>query len=942
MKALTGLPTAAYVKVAEQVKAPLASLLNLIPALESGMLPAYVARYRPDISAGLDAEKLHDVLQSLRSAVDLEDRRITILTALGQKNELTPELRARIVAAERQDLEDIYYSFRAKRPTAADQALEQGLGPLADFLWNQDPPDADVEDAAQHYVDAEKGAADVRAALAGARHIVARRLGIDAEIRGELRRIAFTHAEMRVHGGESRRAEPALRKKVDWLEGYRSPVGQVGWRQHLALRRGVSKRLLRFELTLPENRSVSFMLERLLRDRSSLFCSHLGAAAYMAYHEYLAPALHHDVVHWLTDRTDAEALEFFKKNLRKTLLTPPAGPVPTIGLETGKPGGWRAVVVGADGNFLAAAIVHGDDRETERDAAAEAAPPSGESETSIKDVSAGREPLTGQTSDDGKTASAQENLVSGENPPAHPPPANGVEPVGEAFEPTGREDESPACEASGPENPRPAERAAESRAAVDGADDNAAGGDSAEPKSSSLAGASGSGAKRGLEDRSEADRAPKTPPGSLADLIREHNVQALVAPNGRGAPGSEKMIRAALRQGGAPNAIRTAVKEAGSWIYATSRAAQRELPGVEPAVRSAVSLARRFQDPLVEFVKHDPKLLGIGPFCGEIEPGKLRKALRQTVKDCVHEVGVDLNTASRELLGHLPGITDRLAKRIVEYRDKEGRFSSRAQLKHVPGMSDRLYKQAVGFARVNGGEQPLDATGVHPDWRPVVEKIVAAAGVSIEEALEKPEVLASVHLEEWETKESPRPILGAVARELARGKSDPRRKFKAPEPAVKLLGAEQLKAGLEIEGLVTNITHFGAFVDIGADQDGLVRLSHMADKFRENGHLAVKAGDRLKVRVLAVENDGGRISLTTRDPGEIGRGPRNRKRGPGNGSARTDRPLGRAKGIDRGKQAPKRSSGADRKVQASEAKYLKKLTLDEKLALLETKYRTKI
>ena len=394
MKALTGLPTAAYLMVSEQVRIPLADLLKLVPALESGLLPSYVARYRPDLAAGLDAERLHEVLQLLRSFLDLEDRRITILTAVGRKNELTPELRARIEAAsERRDLEDLYLPFRAKRPSPADPAFEQGLEPLARFLLDQEPPDADIDSAAREYVNAEKGVADVRAALAGARYIVARRLAEDAEVRGEVRKIACAHTELQVEAGESRRGDAALRKKVEWLIGYRSPVNTVGWRQHLALRRGVRERLLRFELVLPENRAVSFMLERLLRDRTSLFCSQLGAAAAIAYHEYLAPTLRNEVVHWLTDRTDEEALRLFKKNLRKTLLAPPAGPVATIGLETGKPGGWRAAVVGADGKFLEAAIVHGRQQapaatvapRAEREAAAEEG--SNDQETAAKPTS---------------------------------------------------------------------------------------------------------------------------------------------------------------------------------------------------------------------------------------------------------------------------------------------------------------------------------------------------------------------------------------------------------------------------------------------------------------------------------------------------------------------------------------------------------------------------
>ena len=976
MKALTGLPTSAYLMVAEQVKVPLADLLKLVPALESGLLPSYLARYRPDLSAGLDAERLHDVLQLLRSFLDLEDRRITILTAVGRKDALTPELRARIEAAsERRTLEDLYLPFRAKRPSAADQAFERGLEPLAGFLWNQEPPDADIEAAAREYVNAEKGAADVRAALAGARYIVAQRLADDAEVRGELRGIAFAHTELRVHAGESRRADAALRKKVEWLQGYRSKVNKVGWRHHLALRRGVRERLLRFELVLPENRAVAFMLERLLRDRTSLFCSHLGAAAYLAYHEYLAPVLRNDVVHWLTDRADAEALRLFKKNLRKSLLAPPAGPVATIGLETGKPGGWRAAVVGADGKFLAAAIVHGREQEAAPDREAEIASQSDETATpETKDTSAEREGVAEKAPSDQETAAkgtsdagdaveteaADKEAAtrtaesdSGEAAIAEPAPTSGAEAAGET---AGAE----TVEAEAAENVAATVESSAEKAA----DDDDAAEQPTEPKVPAAAGAESSGdvpagdqsagpgaplpaEARGNETgrnprRGKRERAPDTPLGSLGDLIREHGVEAMVVTNGRGAWESEKIIRGALRQAGAPKVIRTTVNEAGSWIYATSKAARKELPEVEPAVRSAVSLARRLQDPLNELVKLDPKLLGIGQFYGEIEPGKLRGELRRTVEACVREVGVDLNTASQELLGSLPGVTERLAKRIVEHRSKQGNFSSREQLKKVPGMSNHLYRQAVGFARVKEGEKPLDVTGIHPDWYRTVEKIVAAAGTSIEEALGKPEALASVNLDELETAECPRPILDAVVSELAGGKPDPRPRLQAHEPPVELLDAEKLKAGLEVEGLVTNVTDFGAFVDIGANQDGLVHLSHIADKFREKGQVTVKAGDRMKVRVLAVENDGDRISLTTRDRDETSRGPRGGGPRPANGSRRPEGPRRRGKGPDREPRITKRSYGPDRTAQAREAEKLGRLSLDEKLSLLETKYRTKV
>ena len=352
MKALTSLPTSSYLKIADQVKVPLADLLELVPALESGLLPAYVAHYRPDISSGLDTEHLYEILQLLHSFLDLEDRRITVLAALGQKNQLTPELRARIEAlTERQALEDLYLPFRNRRPSAADRALEQGLEPLANFLWDQDPANTDIDVVAGKYVDSHKGIPNASAALTNAHHIVARRLADDPEIRDKLRKICIKHTELQINDGKPRRTDTASRKKTDWLKGYRSLVTEVGWRQHLALRFGIREGLLQSEFILPEGRILSFMLEKFLKAESSLFRSHLETAAHIAYHDYLATPLRDDVSRWLADRSDAEALRVFKKNLRKTLLSPPAGTLRTIGLEMGKSGGWRAAVVGGNGDL---------------------------------------------------------------------------------------------------------------------------------------------------------------------------------------------------------------------------------------------------------------------------------------------------------------------------------------------------------------------------------------------------------------------------------------------------------------------------------------------------------------------------------------------------------------------------------------------------------------
>ena len=444
------------------------------------------------------------------------------------------------------------------------------------------------------------------------------------------------------------------------------------------------------------------------------------------------------------------------------------------------------------------------------------------------------------------------------------------------------------------------------------------------------------------ESLARACRPSETPHGSLSDLIREYQIEALVVVKGPNIKQNEKIIRRELRQSGASDVIRSTVNAMGSWIYATSRAGRKEFPNVEPAVRSAISLARRFQDPLVESVKLDPRLLGIGQFFNEIESDKLHNGLRQTVEVCVHEVGVDLNKASQALLGKLPGVTERLAKRIVEYREKEGKFSTRDQLKKVPGINNRLYKQLVGFTRVLGGEQLLDTTGVHPDWYSTANKIIAAADISMEDVLGQPEALKSVNLEKFETKKHPRLILDSIVRELTGNKPDSRTKFIAQRPKVVLLPTEALKVGLETEGSVTNITNFGAFVDIGADQEGLIHLSQIADKFREDGHLSIKPGDLIRVRVLSVDDEGDRISLTTLDRGAMVQRSRNGSTRSRNGSLRPEGPRKNSKHPKRTRRAVRQSFGPDRAAQTQENERISKLSIDEKFSLLETKYRTKI
>jgi uncharacterized protein len=425
--------------------------------------------------------------------------------------------------------------------------------------------------------------------------------------------------------------------------------------------------------------------------------------------------------------------------------------------------------------------------------------------------------------------------------------------------------------------------------------------------------------------------------------------------NGPGIRQVERAIRSAIREAGAPKVFWTAVNDSGSWIYATSKEARRVMPDAEPAVRGAACLARRFQDPLAEFIQVDPRILGIGQFHHEVDPKRLREGLRTTLESTVHGIGVDLNIAPAELLSLVPGLTERLAKRIVERRKKEGPFTRRQQLQEISGLNEKIYKQAVGFTRIEGGENPLDATAVHPEYYPVVDKLVAAAGVTLQEALDKPEALTALDLEPLQDEKHPLDLLRTIVEQLQKDARNPRGEFVPPEAPVELKAAGDLKPGMKVEGVVTNIASFGVFVDIGADQDGLVHISRLSDQFVKDPQTAAKVGDRVAVHILALEEGGKRISLSMREPREARaarpQDPRSqhvpsRVRRASEGRAGSDARRGNG-ARQRGKEPQRaaratQSFGPDEKAKQREAKEVEKLSLDEKLALLQTKYRTKI
>jgi uncharacterized protein len=358
----------------------------------------------------------------------------------------------------------------------------------------------------------------------------------------------------------------------------------------------------------------------------------------------------------------------------------------------------------------------------------------------------------------------------------------------------------------------------------------------------------------------------------LRRLCRTHHVAAVAVGNGTHGRETEAFVRELLREEGLLETTHCVpVNEAGASVYSASDVARDEFPDLDLTVRGAVSIARRLQDPLAELVKVDPKSIGVGQYQHDVSQPALGRKLDEVVESCVNSVGVELNTASAPLLARVAGLGQSVAKRIVQHRDQHGPFRSRRALLDVSGLGPRTFEQAAGFLRLAESEHPLDASAVHPERYALVERMAADLGVALNALLGNSSLLSRIDRSKYKSSDVGDFTLDDIFGELDKPGRDPRKSFEPPKFRDDVRTLEDLKIGMELEGVVTNITAFGAFVDVGVHQDGLVHISQLSDKFVKDPHDIVKVGDRLQVRVLEVDLNRHRIALTARRDGGAAR-----------------------------------------------------------------------
>ncbi|RCJ22119.1 RNA-binding transcriptional accessory protein [Nostoc sp. ATCC 43529] len=348
---------------------------------------------------------------------------------------------------------------------------------------------------------------------------------------------------------------------------------------------------------------------------------------------------------------------------------------------------------------------------------------------------------------------------------------------------------------------------------------------------------------------------------TIKNLLEKYKIELIAIGNGTASRETEEFVSEVL-QSMERKPVKVIVNESGASIYSASKVALEEFPDLDVTVRGAISIGRRLQDPLAELVKIDPKSIGVGQYQHDVDQKLLKKKLDETVESCVNYVGVDLNTASKELLTSVSGITAAVANNIVAHRNQNGAFKNRRQLLKVPKLGPKAFEQAAGFLRIRGGDNPLDNTAVHPESYAVVEAIASDLNVPLNQVTQIAEKLKKTNLKKYVTDTVGEPTLRDILSELEKPGRDPRAEFKYATFKEGIKEISDLKEGMELEGMITNVANFGAFVDIGVHQDGLVHISQLADRFVDDPKKIVKVGQVVKVRVLEVNEKLKRISLS--------------------------------------------------------------------------------
>ncbi len=754
-------------QIAQEIRVRVQQVEAAVALLDGGATVPFIARYRKEVTGGLDDIQLRELEARLAYLRELEERRAAVLKSIEEQGKLTPVLRAAIEAAPtKQELEDLYLPYKPKRRTKGQIAREAGLEPLADRLFAD--PGLNPATEAEAFVLKDKTEAGddfttVAAVLDGVRDLLSERWAEDAALVQSLRLWLWQEGlfQSKLASGKDEN-HPDVAKFRDYFD-YDEPIGRVPSHRALAVFRGRGLEILDAKLILPVEPEPGKPSIAEGKIALHLGWSHkarpgddlIRKCVAWTWRVKLSLSTERDLFARLREEAEKVAIKVFADNLRDLLLAAPAGPRVVMGLDPGIRTGVKVAVVDATGKLVDTATVY-------------------------------------------------------------------------------------------PHEPR-----------------------------------------------NDWDGSLHT----LGRLVEKHGVNLIAIGNGTASRETDKLaadlIKLAARVD--KQIEKVVVSEAGASVYSASEFASQEMPDVDVSLRGAASIARRLQDPLAELVKIDPQSIGVGQYQHDVNQSDLARSLDTVVEDCVNSVGVDLNTASVPLLSRVSGLSDSVAKAVVRWRESNGAFKSRQDLLQVTGLGAKTFEQSAGFLRIRGGDNPLDMTGVHPETYPVVEKIMAQTGKPVAELMGRAEMLKTLKPELFANERFGVITVKDILGELEKPGRDPRPDFKVARFNEGVDDIKDLQEGMVLEGTVSNVAQFGAFVDLGVHQDGLVHVSQLANKFVNDAREVVKTGDIVKVKVLEVDVARKRISLTMK----LDTAP-----------ARRDAPReNRYEGAGRGQQAPRRDNG---------------------------------
>ncbi|MFH4574673.1 Tex family protein [Vibrio diabolicus] len=710
-----------------------------VTLIDDGNTVPFIARYRKEVTGGLDDTQLRTLDSRLSYLREMDDRRQTILKSIQEQGKLTPELEQEIIQADSKTrLEDLYLPYKPKRRTKGQIAIEAGLEPLADMLWNH--PQTEPESEASKYLDADKGIIDTKAALDGARAIIMERIAEDANLLEKIRNHLNRNAELvsRVVEGKEQEGE----KFKDYFN-HNEPLSKVPSHRALAMLRGRNEGFLTLAMSADpeqEEGARQSYCETIIADHYGVTLSSAPADAWRkqviswAWRIKVSMHMETELMGAMKERAEIEAIEVFATNLKDLLMAAPAGPRATLGLDPGLRTGSKIAVVDSTGKVLATETIY-----------------------------------------------------------PHPP-------------------------------------------------------------------------------QKQYDKSAQI----VDQLVRKYNVDLIAIGNGTASRETDSFVADVIKRGNL-KVQKIIVSEAGASVYSASELAAKEFPNMDVSLRGAVSIARRLQDPLAELVKIDPKSIGVGQYQHDVSQSMLAKRLDAIVEDCVNAVGVDVNTASAALLTRVAGLSSTIAQNIIDFRDENGRFEARTTLKKVPRLGPKAFEQCAGFLRIMDGKNPLDASAVHPEAYPVVKAIAEKNSKDIKALIGDSAFLKGLHAVDYTDEHFGVPTVTDIIKELDKPGRDPRPEFKTATFAEGVNSVSDLEPGMILEGVVSNVANFGAFVDIGVHQDGLVHISALTDRYVSDPREVVKAGDIVKVKVMEVDVQRKRIGLSMRlndEPGQDNRSQR--------------------------------------------------------------------